>query len=365
MTKATIIVRKYGKKLLKFVLYLVFLALFIKFYFVGEYESFAKGSTTVSKSTQKTEHLDAPLISLCMSPPFKSSEAKKNGVSIPVGFRQIRRTPNVTSYWNLYQDLSYQNGQDFEIKLQVNDNKSDFGIRKFATYRHGLCHLIQHENQLHVENGKLHISITFSKSLQEEDLPAKVKFQLHSKRGWHGMITDDWPEEKPQTTELLIKRGQMAFYQSMIAQINYLYRDGVEDFEQCFLRHILENVDCRIKCFPLIFNIFSPALKPCQTKDKLLCMYKKLAIVRGPRNQCLRLKNLTMFQGDTYFRFATNSNKTSIKINFYSAGDSIKVAEEILVVSTGSFIGSIGGSLGLFLGFSFFSYLATLIDKLL
>ena len=41
------------------------------------------------------------------------------------------------------------------------------------------------------------------------------------------------------------------------------------------------------------------------------------------------------------------------------------VKEEILMVHTTDFIGSIGGSLGLFLGFSCFTYLSGMIDKVL
>ena len=41
------------------------------------------------------------------------------------------------------------------------------------------------------------------------------------------------------------------------------------------------------------------------------------------------------------------------------------VAKELLVFDTNDMIGSIGGSLGLFLGFSFFGIISTFIDKLL
>ena len=49
----------------------------------------------------------------------------------------------------------------------------------------------------------------------------------------------------------------------------------------------------------------------------------------------------------------------------FEADTVIKVAKELLVYDTNDMIGSIGGSLGLFLGFSFFGIASTFIDKLL
>ena len=50
-------------------------------------------------------------------------------------------------------------------------------------------------------------------------------------------------------------------------------------------------------------------------------------------------------------------------IYFNKATKDIK--EEVFVVTTGSLIGSVGGSLGLFLGFSFFTYISGIIEKVL
>ena len=49
----------------------------------------------------------------------------------------------------------------------------------------------------------------------------------------------------------------------------------------------------------------------------------------------------------------------------YETGPSRTVAKQLLVYDTNDMIGSIGGSLGLYLGFSFFGIFSTIIDKLL
>ena len=60
------------------------------------------------------------------------------------------------------------------------------------------------------------------------------------------------------------------------------------------------------------------------------------------------------------------SNQLSIvELLFSYSSDEIKIEEETLMMGTSSYIGSVGGSLGLFLGFSFFSSLSYFFGKLL
>ena len=61
---------------------------------------------------------------------------------------------------------------------------------------------------------------------------------------------------------------------------------------------------------------------------------------------------------------ASNQSKI-VKLMFSYQSDEIKIEEETLMLGTSSYIGSVGGSLGLFLGFSFFSSLSYFFGKLL
>ena len=61
-----------------------------------------------------------------------------------------------------------------------------------------------------------------------------------------------------------------------------------------------------------------------------------------------------------------NENTSFDEAKFWiETGSSRSVGKELLVYDTNDMIGSIGGSLGLFLGFSFFGIISSLIDKLL
>ena len=67
--------------------------------------------------------------------------------------------------------------------------------------------------------------------------------------------------------------------------------------------------------------------------------------------------------GDASSDRIEESNLTQIAWKIYGMKETKIVKEEVLVDTTENLIGSVGGSLGLFLGFSFFTYLSGLLEK--
>ena len=59
------------------------------------------------------------------------------------------------------------------------------------------------------------------------------------------------------------------------------------------------------------------------------------------------------------------NQSNSVDLFFTYPSDEVKIVEETLMMGTSSYIGSVGGSLGLFLGFSFFSSLSYFFGKLM
>ena len=57
------------------------------------------------------------------------------------------------------------------------------------------------------------------------------------------------------------------------------------------------------------------------------------------------------------------TQNSTVDIAFAYSSDELKIEEETLMIGTSSYIGSVGGSLGLFLGFSCFTYLSCCIQK--
>ena len=58
------------------------------------------------------------------------------------------------------------------------------------------------------------------------------------------------------------------------------------------------------------------------------------------------------------------SSNTSLQLWIWYDTDLLEIKTEANVVSLRDFVGSVGGSLGLFLGFSLFTYLSLFLDTL-
>ena len=63
-------------------------------------------------------------------------------------------------------------------------------------------------------------------------------------------------------------------------------------------------------------------------------------------------------------QFVTGNDSMSILMKFKNASNKINVYEETLMVDDTSLIGSLGGSLGLFVGFSFFGYAMPIVESI-
>ena len=362
------VLKKYLKFLIQCILYLILSIVFVNFYLIDEIVNYTKGGTTLSSRTENVEYLEAPYMTLCLQPPFKPSmllkhglpEDTKNGYDLFVAFQGMEM--------EIYEDLTYEFKKDFDIKLEVlkNGDKSAeqiyFETQKVVTHRNGLCHLIQYNFNASTNDDK--IRLYFSYKGLYSDTPESANVLLSSPHGWHGIVVDDWPLFDPTILKIPIERQQVQrAWTTKVSQTDYHYMTGTTDFEQCLLEQITRHSLCKTNCYPLLFN-FLPNYTLCNSEE-MNCMYNLLAEKRKYRYECLCEKKNIQYKASIYPSYKLNTTTTDFAFVFYFDKGTKDIKEEILIITTGSFIGSVGGSLGLFLGFSFFTYLSGIIEKVL
>ena len=104
---------------------------------------------------------------------------------------------------------------------------------------------------------------------------------------------------------------------------------------------------------------------PCNTTEELQCIFRSFKYSRKDRYKCLNLKKNVQYKSNFIFNAARESSDSGFRLKIYFDKDTKDVKEEIMMVPIEDFIGSIGGSLGLFLGFSCYTYMSQMLDKLL
>ena len=353
---------KYRKFIIEFILYIILLIVFVYFYLIDEIRIFTKGSTTLSSRTEKVESFDAPFMTLCFEPSFKPSILQKHGLPNDFGTFNLLYNALKGMDMEMYQNLTYSYKKDFLIKLElvsegeINEEKPiNFEIQKVVTSRSGLCHLIKYNASVSVDGEKIRLQFIY-KGLKS-DKPESAKILLSSSNGWHGIVMDDWPSFNPSISKIPIENQQ---YLAKVSQTDYRYMTGTTNFEQCLVEQITRKSTCKTKCYPFMFN-FLPNYTLCNPEEHH-CMHHALY---KNRYECLQpLKNV-QYRTTIYPGFKQKTKRSGFWFVIYFDTATKEIKEEVLIVTTGGLIGSVGGSAGLFLGFSFFTYLSGIIDRLL
>ena len=127
-------------------------------------------------------------------------------------------------------------------------------------------------------------------------------------------------------------------------------------------------LECRknAEFFKLVHLVFSGLTENFVIKQQNADFYHSCHILQVTSNKlrhCLRPEMTQLYKANHYVapnEYVENPTSMDFWIRFIT--DEVEIKEEIPVVGVTTFIGSVGGSLGLFLGFSFYSSVSMLID---
>lgn len=207
----------------KVMMYALLLTLFVQYYLRDYAAEYFKNRSTFTSVTKHQYTLPLPNIIVCTDPSFKPSKAEKYGYSFASQiwndkeekYKQFYHSP-----WDTYQKLSYLINKD--VKFRVGPHwKAEKTLRegvnfvrnhtikvsKLATYRHGLCTMIEPQQKIMVgQDFRLRIQWK-NNILNSTDMPEKLNLYLTSKKGWHGIFLDDWPYIKP--AKINLKSGKL------------------------------------------------------------------------------------------------------------------------------------------------------------
>ena len=135
----------------------------------------------------------------------------------------------------------------------------------------------------------------------------------------------------------------------------------------CFLSQDYDFNKCITNQYRSVFDMYSnTSLQKCQTeaesKQNYIAM-TKCYFSENTTNNCLDPCNIEIYAENSYIieKMKDKRNMTLI-IKYESMA--IKVSEEYFVYDFANFIGTLGGSLGLFIGFSYTGLIGSIIDIL-
>ena len=222
---------------------------------------------------------------------------------------------------------------------------------------------LESEWEIDVTSG-IQINISL-KNITNLDRPKQLHLFITSKESWFGLITESWPYFKPNKATFNFNdsidiRHWFDMYVSKVT-----YKEGLKNIKDCFT-NLLSNYNCTIICKPFFFSFLH--MKPtCESLDDTKCMYYKWfnsGKAYFNYKKCLKPETTTLYDAKPTEIPEDIQKLNAIRLLFTFSSDEVVFKDETLMIGFSSFIGSIGGSLGLFLGFSCFTSITFIIDKL-
>ena len=351
----------------------LFLALFVSFsvfYFFNETTQFMKGSTTFASRTEVVDKFDIPVLVICFEPGYKPSIYGNSTSDL------YHKFDNQLINEDFLKSASYKLNEDIQIELEMVDgNKTvkhnledgrnvmdNFQVDVYQTHTLvlGLCYVIEIADKV---SPWVFMKVLI-KDLNSDngDQLSNLNLFIASHETLYGIATSTWPYFELNNHRISFNKHITDYWIAMsVTSISYQY--GHKSVADCIENWMSTNDVCK-KCSPF-FHSFKNKKPSCQSNEDNKCWYLWSFFGKNFNNykRCLKPMETTLFTGISLPFERPLVHNSTVNIAFAYSSDEIKIEEETLMIGTSSYIGSVGGSLGLFLGFSCFTYLSCCIQK--
>ena len=339
---------------LECLLYISCLTSFVTFFLKDQLDAFIKGRQTTSSRFEDGPDFDVPTITLCMNPGIKAMEGTRFGFEYQddIFFQDDGFNSTLIERYN---NVSYKLNEDYEVIIYdeiiregINevvapwDNGSTCTIdaQPLRTYYFGTCYILFLQCKF-VNNFDISMKVALNATLPKENIPGDLVLFFTSNLTWVGIPGNFWPQYKPAIAYLKFKRDVVNL---SLRTIRYIFKEGQKNTSLC-LKTLATNAGC--KCHMLS----SFDLPPCETVHDFLCIESNVPL--SHELACYNVKEAITYEIDESRIKKFKSNNMSILIDIDMLSKQREVHEEVPVLSTSDLIGSVGGSLGMFFGFSF------------
>ena len=315
---------------------------------------FFKRRTTIADRREKVKALEPPTFTICLYPPFKASKYSAYNLFTPHEIFWFD-FPNET-LGQRFDKVSFHLGTDFHISyvIQLNGESENwvqpyqllkddkyFTVLPIKTFWHGTCTKIQPRFTIISERFSLWLNLTLDSGLESIDEPSKFIIYMTSNNTWQSMVNVNFGRSTPSKVELDLR----SYNYYMAQTIEYLYDEGLENSEDCWKTH-LKNSNCTMCQYYSLAN-----LPMCNTSQEVTCI-RNVAFKYNLWRICNVEKNFLSFNGDLTKVSQYNPPGNDTRLDFFISALTKEIKEEIDIITLSDLIGSVGGSLGMFFGFS-------------
>ena len=331
-------------------------------------EAYLSGRSIISQWYETPEALTFPTITMCLDPATKLSGSQKYGFA---GFNDkfLKKEPN-RSLVDVFDELTYQLDEDFYImhsffnenlmkeeNLQLKEGLNklvghDFELTKLRTYYSGTCYML--EPKFDITNGLVYmrLKVILNPQLQGMDKPKALTLHFTSNLTWIGIIEGVWPQYYPEKEIISFEKEYTRFQTKVLEK---RFAEGTTDGQTC-LKEFFSHCPCHLLSYVPSY------LPTCETVEEQICSWGDW--FNENYTDCFKTKLATTYRlmrVEYPFHAPVNDSFTTFEVEFRFGTKEIQ--QEIALLTMPDLIGSVGGSLGMFFGFSISATLLFLLDK--
>ena len=373
--------------ILRALVVIILLVIFSFFFFLPVFAQYSEKLTNLAKIAEKAETIDVPTFTICTE--WKESVMKKYNIRPNVFFFPPGNDTNLPlNLRNLFDEITYKLSEDFSISisgdlskpkpLKVGRNEikekgiiRSFEVKENPTHGIGMCYVII-PDQIRMRPIQDTLTISTARNRTEgNDEISKLFLQISSKDTFNTINykTSDVMEQEFVSNETYLKIDYTE------ENTEFIKDCSKTSISKCWAERFVDTKEfnCTNKCVPVVFRSamenIEHEIPECFDNSEEYCMlgvegYKiqeklRSTCLKQCQNKASRLE-ISKVKGGSIIELG----QVQLDIYFTVSPEKISYKEYLIYDGIGMF-GSIGGSLGLFVGFSIFDSLCPILEFLL
>ena len=364
------------KSIVQVTIFISLTLFFVFFYLKEQLKNYIEHRETITSRYEDADSLEFPTITLCLDPATKLSVSKKYGFTKYLD--KFYKPVETSTLAQRFEELTYTLNKDFKVQfngeydLKVGLSKAQeyestpvhkrplqFDVQPIHTFNYGTCYKLEPKFDVTFAPIRIEFTVTLDPNLAVLDRPKSVVLHLTSNKTWLGLTDAIWPQFKPMTQIIHFEKEYTHIYAKVVQKH---FHEGIEkDNMKCFDEMIVSN-NCSYWCDILSYT----NLPKCRSVEELQCTWDHMYANHARFTSCFRFKSATTYELqrriENPFHAEVNTSFTTIYLAIWTMDK--KIHEEVPLLTTEDLIGSIGGSLGMFFGFSISASFYYCIDKI-
>lgn len=392
-----------GVMILKSIIVVTLFIIYYIFFFKGVMENYREGLTNIATMVKEfDEHeigMKAPAFVICMEPAWKKEVLNKYNISsqfFAMSEGSYEHLKGKKTMKEIISEASFRMNEDFDIAITTykppfedsaylnfgkntfvssNGNVFSINVTEMYSFDRGMCYSIK--SNLYLSTKYVYVLSVILRSITQR--PNQLKLTVASDDDATGIISGFWGNAAPMILSNIWFNNEttMLDLQEKIKKklLNCNKNVGYQECLAAGFDNVVKLSDCPGKCKPMAIKPYydefinvSKTPPDCNNLEKEHCLISYVAknaesIVSKCKPQCtvkdysgrgvtMRDTPLNLKDGDRTDLYLISSTRSRILVQEYQVYD------------TAGMIGTVGGSLGLFLGFSFYGVFSDGMDIL-